>query len=156
MEAIIRFGSSKTAGLAGSLISVALVLCGASGRAEGISQFGLAAGQASGLVGGFSSVDLQQLEHATASGATAARLAAFGAEVPGWTDGGSPKAEATSAASGIDTDMFPHSSRLVPLLVAGPGAAAPVATVASTLRPGLARPVGVPLSALRSVQSAAR
>ncbi|MFM9059561.1 MAG: hypothetical protein ACKOSQ_10640 [Planctomycetaceae bacterium] len=156
MDAIIRFGSSKTAGLAGSLISVALVLCGASGRAEGITQFGLVAGEVSGLAGGFSSVDLEQLEHATAAEATAARLAAFGAELPGLKEVRSSKAGASPALFGANADMFPHSSRLLPLLVAGPAAAIPVATVASSLRSGLARPVGVPVSSLRTVTSAGR
>lgn len=150
MDALVRFGSSKAAGLAGSIISVAIVFSGAVGRAEGLCSFSVADGATNAFVSSFSSEDLAQLEHATASEATAARLAALGADMPELSTARSRTTAPDEASVDSAADLFPHSGRVLPLLVTRADAATPVARVASTLRPGLVQPVGVSVSSLRS------
>lgn len=150
MEAIVTSCASRAANVAGSLISLALVFGGSAAVAEGLTGFAAPGESASSLIGGFSDVDLEQLEHASVAEATAARLAALGQATPVVATAPTRGAAPLDSASASDGELFPYSGRILPLLVAQPQAEASIVRASVTLRPGLVQPVGVSRASLRS------
>lgn len=151
MKSRISSCTSRAANVAGSLISLALVFGGSAAVAEGLTGFTATGDVASGLIGGISDADLEQLEHATVAEATAVRLAALGDVGQVMTPVRNRSASAPVGVGATDEEeLFPHSGRLLPLLVARPQAAAVITQTALTPRPGLGQPVGVSRASLRS------
>lgn len=155
MEAIVKSGWPKTANLASAAISLALVFGGAAAHAGGLD--GFADSSLAGLIGDISQADLEQLEQASTADVTMARLVADTAG-----DGAARRPRTfsvvrDSSATPVEADLFPHSGRLLPLLVVRPEAAREVAVQGpAPIRPGVAQPVGVPRSRLRSATQAGR
>ncbi len=134
--------SPKVSGASGLLISLAVVFAGNAALAEGVTGF---AG-----FGTFSSSELEQLEHASTAAATAARLAAMGVKTtPVATSARRSATDTAFATPANDADLFPHSARVLPMLVTRPQAETFVGRTVITPRPGLGQPVGVSRSSLR-------
>jgi len=149
-------GTSRVSRLASSLISVAVVVAGGVARAD-VTDFAAGNRLSAGMFGNFSANDLEKLEHASTAGATTARLAAMGVKTAAVAD--TARASAASLAYEAPTDnddLFPHSARLLPLMVAAPQPAATIGRGTIAPRPGVAQPVGVSRSALRSRTPAER
>ena len=149
MEAIIKSGCPKLANLASASISLALVFGGGVAYAEGFT--GFAASPLTALIGGFSQADLEQLDHASTNDATMARLAAMGATESAIARPRKSMDSRGRSASQVEADLFPHSGQLLPLLVVRPEASRVVAQSPAPGRPGVAQPVGVSRSRLRSI-----
>lgn len=150
MEASFQLGLTRSPGIVGSLISVAIVFSGAAASAGGLTGYGATAEFTPVLIGQFSDGDLEQLEHATAADGTAVRLAAMMESL------GAPEEQAPSLASArldpataANDDLFPHSGRLLPLLTMRPDASPAIVSGPSSFRPGPVQPVGVPQAAVR-------
>lgn len=149
MEAIITSVRGKSVRVVSALISLAFVFGGSAARADGVSQFTLAADGTAHLLGVFSAADLEQLEFANAAEATHARLAAM-AEAEPVVDQPLRKVVPSRGESSRAIDPFPHLSRVVPLVVASPNSALQASQGSTLVRPGLmSQPVGVPWTRLR-------
>ena len=141
---------SKASGASGLLISLAIVFAGNAAMAEGVTTIAGSSRLSAGMFGDFSSSELDQLEHASTAAATAARLAAMGVKTaPTTTSACRAAADTAFTAPADDTDLFPHSARVLPMLVARPAAETFVGRTAITPRPGLGQPVGVSRTSLR-------
>jgi len=157
MYAIARTGFSKVSGISGLLISLAIVSSGNAAFAEGVTEFGDTNRISSDLFGNFSETELEKLEHASTAQATAARLAALGVKtVPVAKNVRAVTGDVSFAAQPDDSDLFPHSARVLPMIVARPQAETYVGRAAIAPRPGLAQPVGVSWSSLRPRTEAER
>jgi hypothetical protein len=141
---------SKASGASGLLISLAIVFAGNAAIAEGLTQVGGSGRMSAGMFGDFSSADLERLEHASTAAATEARLAAMGVKTSPVAASVRSQVVGTAYSSPADdADLFPHSARVLPMLVARPEAETFVARTAIAPRPGLAQPVGVSRASLR-------
>ena len=141
--------SATGSGVAGRLISVALVLCCSTALADSSLLASTDSQLAAGLAGSFSGTELQQLEYATAAEATAARVAAMQQSVAMAAPTRKWRIASSESAQRAQVDVFQHSGQLLPLLVTRPQVEAPIVRPAVTQRPGLVQPVGVAGSSLR-------
>lgn len=134
----------------GRLISLAVVLgCSTAMADDGLIGLSSDARSAAGLVSSFSDSELQQLEHASAAAATAARVAAMQRSVAYATPSRKWHTAATEASTRPSADVFQHSSQLLPMLVTAPQPTASLVRPGVVRRPGLVQPVGVDESSVR-------
>jgi len=140
----------KVSGASGLLISLAVVFAGNAALAEGVTGFAGSSRPSTDMFGTFSSSELEQLEHASTAAATTARLAAMGVKTtPAATSSHRSAADTAFTTPANDADLFPHSARVLPMLVARPQAETFVGRTVITPRPGLGQPVGVSRTSLR-------
>ena len=145
---------SKVSGVSGLVISLALVAAGNPVFAEGVTAVGGSASVSTGVLGDFSATDLESLEHASTAQATASRLVALGVKSAATKKARAGAGDAAVSATFTDGDLFPHSARVLPMMVARPQAETFVARTAIGPRPGLAQPVGVSWASMRPHTSA--
>ncbi|MFM7107055.1 MAG: hypothetical protein ACKOZU_00340 [Planctomycetaceae bacterium] len=128
------------AGIAGQIISVALILAGSASFAGELIGFATADGDLAGVFGRFSDADIAALERAANAETSALRIAELGEAAV--------RPRQTGKSEPVPTeDLFPYTGKVLPLLVPRPDA---IVRAPAILRPGMTRPVGVPYSVLRS------
>jgi len=149
MSAMSRL--SKFSVAHGLVISLAVTFAGKAALAEGLTEFGAATRPYADTIGDFSANDLAKLEHASSAQATAARLAAMGVKTVAVakTVRTSVSVDAPFATQANNDDLFPHSARVLPMIVARPQAEPSIGSGVIAPRPGVAQPVGVAWSSLR-------
>lgn len=157
MSATICSCVSKTPGMSGLLISLAVVFAGNAAIAEGLTGLVGSERVSSSMFGSYTAADLEQLDHISATSATSARLSALGVKTSMATGAARSAVEQLAAVAQIDdTDLFPHSARVLPMLVARPETETFLARTAIAPRPGLGQPVGVSRASVRPRSPAER
>jgi len=142
--------ATKAGSVTGRLISLAVVLgCSTAMANDGLIGMSSDSRSAAGLVGSFSDSELQQLEHASAAAATAARVAAMQRSVAYSAPSRKWHTASTEVAAPASDNVFQHSSQLLPMLVTAPQPSPSLVRPEVTRRPGLVQTVGVDESSVR-------